>query len=258
MKSNDKIQEEYEDALFALLMDAHSEAAGQRLMEENERLNAEAATETTDAFEKRCMETINEYFDRQHRKQMGRMTLRILSRVAVIVLAVGITFTVLFTTVSAFREAVYSLFTVSEEVNTDARLNDDSGTTAFSSGGKEGTGDTIPTGKYAPSWIPEGYSLYSFVDTDGRVTIIYSDMNGNVIRYNELSDIQNAGVDTENSDAMVDVIIGEYSGVFVAKGQWQSITWGDTNRKVLLRVSGTSIIDKNTLIKIAESVKIVN
>ena len=58
MKSKEQLWEDYEDALFALLMDKVAEDEGVRLYEENERLRRDPAAEVPPEFDRKSREAI--------------------------------------------------------------------------------------------------------------------------------------------------------------------------------------------------------
>lgn len=58
MTRREKLQEQYEDALFALLMDDLAVEEGKKAYEENERLKADSSFEVPLESRKRCVETI--------------------------------------------------------------------------------------------------------------------------------------------------------------------------------------------------------
>lgn len=56
MTRREKLQEQYEDALFALLMDDLAVEEGKKAYEENERLKADSSFEVPLESRKRCVE----------------------------------------------------------------------------------------------------------------------------------------------------------------------------------------------------------
>lgn len=61
MTHQDELRENYEDALFALLMNSWAEEEGKRLNEENERLKADPAFEVPESFDRRSLRAIRRY-----------------------------------------------------------------------------------------------------------------------------------------------------------------------------------------------------
>ena len=59
MTRHEELQDNYEDALFALLMDEFAEREGERLLEENERLKSDPDIVISDELDRQCIKKIN-------------------------------------------------------------------------------------------------------------------------------------------------------------------------------------------------------
>lgn len=62
MKTREQLQEEYEDALFALLMYDVAELEGRRAEEENERLRNDPNARVPEDLDRKCLQLINRHF----------------------------------------------------------------------------------------------------------------------------------------------------------------------------------------------------
>lgn len=62
MKTREQLQDEYEDALFALLMYDVAELEGRRAEEENERLRNDPGAQVPEEVDQRCLQVIQKYF----------------------------------------------------------------------------------------------------------------------------------------------------------------------------------------------------
>ena len=239
------LQDKYEDSLFAVLMDEFAKAEGKRLLEENEELKNDRNFQLPAGFEARSEKTISNAFAAKNRKETGKKAKRILSKIAIIVLFCGVMFITLFSTVSAFRETVCSILLKDEIVNTDISIAQ-----------VDNNAVEVPEGSYLPAWLPEGYFLISYERNTNKTkaVAVFSNKEGNEIKYYELTNEYNFGVDTEDADTTEKMKINSFDGMAVIKGSTISITWSDTDRHLLIRVK-TENVDKETVIKIAESVK---
>ena len=65
MTNHERLTEQYEDALFALLMDSVAEEEGKQALELNERLKADPAAEVPESARRRCEATIRREFNRK-------------------------------------------------------------------------------------------------------------------------------------------------------------------------------------------------
>lgn len=62
MKTREQLQEEYEDALFALLMYDVAELEGRRAAEENGRLLNDPNARVPEELDRKCLQLINRHF----------------------------------------------------------------------------------------------------------------------------------------------------------------------------------------------------
>lgn len=65
MKTREQLQEEYEDALFSLLMYDVAELEGRRAEEENERLLSDPNARVPEDLDRKCLQLINRHFLRK-------------------------------------------------------------------------------------------------------------------------------------------------------------------------------------------------
>jgi len=245
--AKDTLREQYEDSLFRLLMDDFVEEEGQRLLEENENLKKDTDFVLPNGLEARGEKTIRETFEAKRRMRSWQSAKKILSRVAVIALACGVAFVTLFSTVSAFREAVNKILLNDETVNTDIGFKGSNVT------GKLGNQIEVPSGAYLPTWLPEGYTFDSYERSEFQAIATYKNDSGNNIYYYELKNEPVLGADTEEADSTENISINGYDGLVIVKGATISITWVDSKRNIFARIK-TLNIDKETAIKIAQSI----
>jgi len=243
--NRETLQDKYEDSLFAVLMDEFAESEGQRLLEENEALKNDRSFQIPAGLEARSEKTISNAFAGKNRKEAGIKAKKIVSKAAIIVLVCGVLFTTLFSTVSAFRETVYDIFFNNEERNTDIGYID---------AGEAKNIIEVPIGAYLPKWLPEGYVLSYYDLNTTKTSAVFSNSEGNEIKYYEFSNDYVLGVDTEDTNSSENIEINGFDGIIIVKGSTTSITWVNTKRNTIVRVSAIDI-KKSTVIKIAESVK---
>ena len=247
------IDDNYEDALFTKLMDWHAQIEGNRLLDENESLKNDPNFYMPDGLDRRSMNTISSAFKAKKQEERHKKATTILKRIAMIVLICATLFTGLMCTASAFREAVFRLFTNDYEEKTDMKIFDSLGGTLDKVENNISI-DEIPEDISLPTWLPEGYVLTSLSCEDGHTNAKYTSELGNQILYKELPDSFTYGIDTEDTDEIKSISINGYEGVFVSKGEKSSITWGDTASNKFIRISSETISEEE-IIRIAESVE---
>lgn len=102
MERRELLQERYEDALFALLMDELATAEGERALAENERLKNDPAAQVPETLDRRCERAIRKSFTKRTTQNVGHFTFEAMKKV---VMAVGVA-AMLFTSAFAVSENV--------------------------------------------------------------------------------------------------------------------------------------------------------
>ena len=106
MTRRDKLYDDYENALFALLMEDVAEAQGRQALAENQRLQADPAAAMPEALHERCVRTVRRKLAAGRRSAAGKTAFRLVSRVAVVVMLLVLTMTVAFAASPEVRTAV--------------------------------------------------------------------------------------------------------------------------------------------------------
>ena len=101
-----------------------------------------------------------------------------------------------------------------------------------------------------PRYIPDGYSILETLDNEYGQTIIYADVNGIEINYNQQVITQSVYLfDTENAVTETK-IIGEQTVNIISNKNTFQIYWFDETHFYII----VGVIDKNELLKMAESI----
>ena len=103
MTRREMLMEQYENALFALLMDEVAESEGRKAIEENERLNERGEPIISETSRQRCMKTIARKTTQQDVKRYGRAVSRVITKVAVAALVAMLLFTTAFASSETLR-----------------------------------------------------------------------------------------------------------------------------------------------------------
>ncbi len=257
MTRREKLHENYEDALFALLMDEVAEQEGMRLLEENERLRQDPEAAIPDKVNNRCLKTINRAFaKRRHHKIMYTMY-RVFNRAAVIAVIVMI---LVGTAYAAFPEVrirtlnlmievsdVASSLSLTRENIQSSELNDE---TSISNDEETLSGYRLPkisdeflvideVHRSSCSWITYKNNL------GDEITISIYAANGLILN-----------VDTEDAQHVENIQVHGYDGLLVEKNGCLTIAWGDTDQNNLIEVEFTGI-DRAVALNCAESIEFV-
>ena len=89
MTRRERLQDQYEDALFALLMDDLAWQEGERLLEENERLTYDPDAEIPNEVMMRCRKTINREFAKKNASKVCHVSWNFFKRISVAVCEIG-------------------------------------------------------------------------------------------------------------------------------------------------------------------------
>lgn len=72
MHEQEKLYEQYEDAVFALLMDKVAEENGKKLLQQNEALLADPDADVPETLSKRCLRTIEKAYRKSQWKAAAK------------------------------------------------------------------------------------------------------------------------------------------------------------------------------------------
>lgn len=239
-----KVQEKMLDALL--------EYASACYVEDLAKLMDEAGKDESFAlspeFDKKMRNFIHKHERKEKLKRIGRKTISILPKVAMILLILCGSLAVLTTVSQAARVKVYNFFIDAQEKFTSIMLKDKAG-----DGGIKDANE-IPAdwhGAYIPTYIPKGFKV-SGIDDLGAIKIIsYADSGGETIMFNEYPiEDNNLQVDTEDAK-MEDISINGEKGLSIEKKGNITLVWHNDENVFYLRAK----IEKAELSKMAGSIK---
>ena len=122
MTRREKLLDEYEDSLFALIMDEFAEEEGKRLLEENERLKQDPNANIPIDTNKRCLRTISKTFARKRHQEVRTIFSKALKNVAVFVLAIIIMYGTAYAAFSEVRVQTLNFLIAVSDVSTRLTL----------------------------------------------------------------------------------------------------------------------------------------
>ncbi len=239
MTRREQLQDRYEDARFALLMDEIAAAEGEQAEGENERLKHDPAAAVPEDLDRRCTQTIRRARTRRRLRAVGRFTGKALKRVA---LAAGVA-AILFTTAFALSETVrvntMNLMVRVFETNTEFRF----------SGSSE---PAVP--QCSVGWVPEGYAL---VDrAEDRFCIRYEYQNDENMRI--VIACRNAkelviGIDTEDAE-VTHIEAKGCPAMLIKKGSEFQLVWTAKDNSIFINIVGDDI-SREDILRIADELR---
>ena len=244
MTDREQLQEQYEDALFALLMDDLAEKQGQIYRAENEELKQDAAYAVPERTYGRCMKRINCCFAGRALKQAGKIAANALSKLSVAVFAGLLLLT--------------SAMAVSPRLRADTLQF----VFRFSRGSAEVVAFTEDHGIYLSDgtltvnvdWCPEGYSLSEMYEGQDFFTCTYENESGGYI-YVDVSGVPNvSSIDTYQAK-MTDIKVQGNDGIMSEKEEECILMWADTGNNCSVIVVARNV-GADTALRFAEGLKI--
>lgn len=219
-----KLYEEYEEALFAVIMDQIAEVEGKRLAAEAKQLEAEGF-QVPATLDEKCLKIIRNA-ERQERRRQRAGTIK---RAGKVVLLAAALMTLLFSAVyaasPAFRADVKNWTLTFTEDGTEIRLSPD---------------DLTAESMFTFIYIPAGFSKMEVDYT--MVCFVDADANGIYGGFMEMNENTKIIWDTEDAEVEYTAIHG-YDGMIAKKidpiegRQCVDYVWFDSGRSCLMYVS---------------------
>ena len=247
MTRREKLQEAYEDALFALLMEDVIEEEGRRLAEKNEQLKRDPSAAVPGELNERCMKTIGRAYGQRRckdtGKQVGRSFTKVFSRVAMVAVICMLLFSVAYAVSPEIRVATLNLLIEISDVKTILSVENNNEPQAnydFSEAAQavyEQFGYRIPE-------APKGFKLTNQLILNSAANLYYENANGAELVFNFIKTSGGKyGADTEDAQRVKPIIIANFEGLLIEKNGQIQIIWGDTERNIFITVSGTGITE---------------
>lgn len=247
MTRREKLIDNYEDALFAVLMDKVAEEEGAKLREENQRLQNDPEAAVPEHVDAVARQTIRKAFAGQNRRSALHVARRVLNTVAMIVLICSAIFVTAYAAFPEVRVKTLNLLIQSSDVASRIMvLNDGEISNRENSGNEEKVlcGYSLPT-------LPEFFVVEMNEDQHGG-WVEYANAQEETLRI----DIMKRGtkyIDTEDVDTFEDVVINGYSGIISEKGNRICISWSDINQDNYLTLVCINF-QRNVALEIAQQI----
>lgn len=215
MTRQELLVEQYEDALFALIMDKVAEVEGQKAIEENQRLKESGEVVIPEELNRRCKQTIRCKTAGKHLKRYGKGFGKVLNKVAIVALMALLLFTTAFATSESFRV---------KTLNFVMEVFDDRTEIKFVP--KDAAADSTAVPEITAGWLPEGVELTREECSDTKR--LYEYANSNEVAYITMNLIEMTSVgmalDTENAKTLSYQVQGE-DAIMVDKGNIKQLVW---------------------------------
>lgn len=236
-----KLNAEYEDALFRIIMSEVAKREGRLIYEEYLKNEGQK-----NLIPKNNLDTFTSLLDLKLKtaKRNSRNSPKLLCKTAVAVIVVIIMCSVLTFSVEAFRLKFLNLLISIEPRYTSIQISDSDGS----------NGGLIVDWKnaYVPTYVPEGFKVER-VSSSSTVKLLYfiKEDDKSTITYTECGSTYGIAIDTEGASLIEEIEINAHKGTLSVKGSTATVAWILDDR--LFSIQGQA--DTDEIIKMAESVK---
>lgn len=193
MTRREQLLEQYEDALFALLMDEVARAEGEKLLAENERLMQDPDADIPDDVMRRCRKVINREFSKKNAAAAYKVSMMVFHKIAAFALIAILLFTTAFAASEDLRVNMLNLVIERFERNTDYRVAPTSQLPESDLGFEVG-------------WVPDGFVLAKWNSNQFIDWATYQASDGSLLGI-DLDTITESGViSVDTEDAVIEEI----------------------------------------------------
>lgn len=240
MTRREELLEQYEDALFTLLMDDFAASEGAKALEENERLKTEAEIVPL-PVQQRCMKFINRYYNKQNLRAMGRTAYKFLNKVAMVTLVAVVSFSTAFAASPTFRANTLNMVIEVFNDHTEFRFE--------TSNDKE---KNLENMQITCGWLPTDWEFISENGDRTNKWREYETSNGTAEIYVCEAENSGIGLDTENAETCM-IKIKQNDAMMIVKGTTIQLAW--ENEGVFWIIYGENV-SQDDLIRIAENISL--
>lgn len=242
MTKQEMLYEQYNDALFRLLMHSVAQHQGQQYQEENQALKAQEGGPSETA-KRRCLRTISRQVRRGHARAAARTASRVLSKAAVVMLLVISCLTAAFAVSPVFRSDALRWAVATFGDHAEYRFNQ-------TEGGVQYQGIEV-------GWLPEGYELVENQNTNGTISRRYIRPSGSVEQRVDICVMNFDGegvfkVDTE-ANQLYQTIVHDTLATVIQRDESMQIIWMYPESNCIVMLCGDNI-STETALRIAQSI----
>lgn len=242
MTKQEMLYEQYNDALFRLLMHSVAQHQGQQYQEENQALKAQEGGPSETA-KRRCLRTISRQVRRGHARAAARTASRVLSKAAVVMLLVISCLTAVFAVSPVFRSDALRWAVATFGDHAEYRFNQ-------TEGGVQYQGIEV-------GWLPEGYELVENQNTNGTISRRYIRPSGSVEQRVDIRVMNFDGegvfkVDTE-ANQLYQTIVHDTLATVIQRDESMQIIWMYPESNCIVMLCGDNI-STETALRIAQSI----
>lgn len=230
MAKREQLREQYEDALFAVLMDEWALEEGEKALRENERLKNDPDFVVPLETQQRCMKTISRCCAESSARKVGRGVLRIANKVAIVALLGVVIAAAAFATSEIFREKTINWMKATFDNRIEFRMEDTSGAAV------EPDEAGYPV---VARWLPDGYRFVSQESDSRSMLNLYENNDREEIKVEMLrGSIPAAGIDEEDVLESRPVVVNGHAAEITIKVNRAQLAWVDREKDIFVSIKG--------------------
>lgn len=237
MNRREKLIDNYEDALFAVLMDKVAEEEGAKLREENRRLKEDPNAEVPEHVDAVARQTIRNAFAEKNRRSASRRLGRILNRVAVALCIFCLLFVTAYAAFPEVQLRTLNLLIQSSDVASKFILTKGDEDTGLSDKRSDGI---IICGYSVPDLSSVGFSVADRSEDKHGGWVKLESGRGETVRIS-ISKGGTEYIDIENLSNTEEFNNNGYVGMIYEKDNRVTITWSDPDRGFYITVVCTDL-----------------
>ncbi len=245
MDQNDKLREEYEEALFRLLMAKAAQAEGEEIEQEIERLKNDPYFTVPRETDRKCEKALKKALSRGGLRSRLKKAGRVFQKAAVAVSLLLVVAVTAYAAIPRVRDRVLEL--VVETSDVDSRLS-------FTD--VEYDPDNVLMG-YVITALPEGFEKTYEIVEEKAGTMEY--MNGDDVIYFDVRVGNESTLSSHDKDdeSTKEIKVNGYDALFTLVNDGRmNVVWVDTENTVLFELSSVGL-EENEVLNMAESVRYV-
>ena len=241
---DERLQEQYEDALFALLMDELAKRQGAEYNQENEALKQDGAFAVPERTYQRCLRVIRRGFAGRRFGKAGKVALHAVRKLSVAVLILIFLLGGGIAVSPRLQSSVLHFMMYFDNKSAIMEANTADNAVYILDGAL----------KVQVSWIPEGFVLTEKWETEHVVDYTYRAEDDRCVYVDVSVGVGVTSIDTEDAQ-VTDVEIHGYYGIMSEKPGQCIIMWADREHDCVAVVDAEGV-DSETVMRIAEGVLI--
>ena len=247
MNQHEQLVENYEDALFKLLMEAVIQHEGKEIQEEIDRLNSDPNFSVPPELDRRCLHTINRVDRRKRALRTGKKIYRVFSKFSVAAVIALVLFTSAYAAFPAVRVSTLNLLIEVSDIATELTFgdSDDANNEADSI---ETPSDSAPedaltiAGYVIPQSITSKYELFDESTSQFFSWASLRSGDGSTISIDiQVGEGRAVNINTEDADSVQEVNMGHFEGIIVQHNAAVIVGVADTDKLNFIVITFTDI-----------------